>query len=183
MLGLGTVPVDGVRQISYSHCLNHALPFSFITYLFFHQSIFFHLILYLLFPSLFWSFSSSITVHFKFQSLHYHIFIFFPQNMIVPLHTTCFSHPIYGLLKSLLKSSLFLLFSKLPSLFLSKHHASLSYNIADLTQLLYNFPFIFNENLPPLNFLLHFLNFIQPILVQAVTAVSHPPVAFNLSPR
>ena len=46
----------------------------------------------------------STTAYFKFQSLHYHVFIFFPylttnhrtlpQNMTVPPHTTCFSHPI-----------------------------------------------------------------------------------------
>ena len=66
--------------ISFNHM--HPLP----------QSIFLHLILYLLFPCLFQS--SSTTTHFKFQSLHYHIFIFFLQNMIIPPYTVCFSHPI-----------------------------------------------------------------------------------------
>ena len=54
----------------------------------------FHLILYLLFPHLFRSSSSSTTTHFKFQSLHYHIFIYFPQSMTVSPNTTWFSHPI-----------------------------------------------------------------------------------------
>ena len=78
--GSGVVPVDGVGRISYGHCLYHASPFRSITCILFHQSIFLHLILYLLFPRLFRS--SSTTTHFKFQSLHYHIFIFF---MIWPL--------------------------------------------------------------------------------------------------
>ena len=68
---------------------------------------------------------------------------------------------------------------KIAISFSLKHHASLPYNIADLTQLLKTFPFIFNENLLPLSISLHSLNFIQPLLVLAVTAVSHPSVAFN----
>ena len=43
-----------------------------------------YLILYLLFPRLFWCSSSSTIALFKFQSLRYHIFIFFPQNMTIP---------------------------------------------------------------------------------------------------
>ena len=54
----------------------------------FHQSIFLHLILHVLFPRLFRS--SSTTTYFKFQSLHYHIFVFFPQNMTVPPYPACF---------------------------------------------------------------------------------------------
>ena len=90
-VGSGIVPVNRLGQISYGHCLYHSLPFCSITCILFHQSIFLHLILYLLSPCLFRS--SSTTTHFKFQSLHYHIFIFFPQNMTVPPHTTCFSIP------------------------------------------------------------------------------------------
>ena len=79
-VGSGIVPVDGVGQISCSHCLYHASLFCSITCILFHQSIFLHLILYLLFPHLFRSFSCSTryatTAHFKFQSLHYHIFIY-----------------------------------------------------------------------------------------------------------
>ena len=47
-------------------------------------------ILYLIFSGLFRSSSYSPTAHFKFQSLHYHIFNFFPQNMNVPPYTTVF---------------------------------------------------------------------------------------------
>ena len=47
-----------------------------------------------LFPRLFRSSSSSTTAHFKVQSVHYHIFIIFPQNMTVPPHATSISHPI-----------------------------------------------------------------------------------------
>ena len=68
------------------------LPFCAITCILFSQSIFLHLILYFFFPRLFRS--SSTTTHFKFQSLHYHIFIFFPQNITLPLYTASFSHPI-----------------------------------------------------------------------------------------
>ena len=35
--------------------------------------------------------------HFKFQSFRYQLFVFFPQNLTVPHHTTCFSHPIQRL--------------------------------------------------------------------------------------
>ena len=45
---------------------------------------------------LFWS--SSTTVHFKFQAFTITFFIFFLQNMTVPLHATCFRHPIQRLL-------------------------------------------------------------------------------------
>ena len=80
--GSGIVPVDGVGRILYGHCLYHASPFCSIRCIFFHQSIFLHLILYLLFPRLFQPSSSSFTTaHFKFQSLRYHILIFFPQNI------------------------------------------------------------------------------------------------------
>ena len=58
-------------------CLYYSSPFRSITCILFPQSIFLHLILYLLFPRLFRSSSSSTTTHFKFQSLHYHIFISF----------------------------------------------------------------------------------------------------------
>ena len=79
-VGSGIVCVDGVGQISCSHCLYHASLFCSITCILFHQSIFLHLILYLLFPHLFRSSSCSTryatTAHFKFQSLHYHIFIY-----------------------------------------------------------------------------------------------------------
>ena len=40
----------------------------------------------LAFPRLFRSSSFSTTAHFKFQSFHDHIFIFFLQNMTIPLH-------------------------------------------------------------------------------------------------
>ena len=90
-VGSGIVPINGVGQISYGHCLYHASPFCLITCIPFHQSIFLHLILHLLVPRLFPS--SSTTTHFKFQSLHYHIFIF-SQNMTIPQYTACFSHPI-----------------------------------------------------------------------------------------
>ena len=93
-VGSSIVPVDGVGRISYGHCLYHASPFCSITCILFHQSIFLHLILYLLFPRLFPSSSSATTAHFKFQSLHYHILVFFPKNMTVPPYTACFSHPI-----------------------------------------------------------------------------------------
>ena len=93
-VGSGIFPVDGVGRILYRHCLYHSSPFRSITCILFPQSIFLHLILYLLFPRLFRSSSSSTTTHFKFQSLHYHIFIFFPQNMTVPPYTACFSHSI-----------------------------------------------------------------------------------------
>ena len=79
----GIVPLYRVGRISYGHCLYHASPVCLITCILFHQSIFLHLILYLLFPRLFRSSSSFTTVHFKFQSLHYHILIVFPQNMTV----------------------------------------------------------------------------------------------------
>ena len=93
-VGSGIVPVDGVGRISYGRCLYHASPLCSITCILFYQSIFIHLILYLLFPRFFWSSSSSTTAHFNFQSLHYHIFIFFPQNMTVAPYITCFSDPI-----------------------------------------------------------------------------------------
>ena len=64
-----------------------------------------------------------------------------------------------------------------------KHHASLPCNIADLTQLLKTYFFIFNENLLPSSILLHSMNFIQSILDLAVTTLLHPPVAFNWSPK
>ena len=60
---------------------------------------------------------------------------------------------------------------KIAISFSLKHHASLPYNITDLAQLLQTSPFIFNENLLPLSISLHFLIFIQPILVLAVIAV------------
>ena len=82
-VGSGIVPIDGVSRILYGHCFYYASPFSSITCILFHQSIFLHLILYLLFPRLFRSSSSSTTTYFQFQSLDYHIFIFFPQNMTV----------------------------------------------------------------------------------------------------
>ena len=84
-VGSGIFPVDGVGRISYGHCLYHSSPFRSITCILFPKSIFLHLILYLLFPLLFRSSSSSTTTHFKFQSLHYHIFIFSPQNMTVSI--------------------------------------------------------------------------------------------------
>ena len=59
---------------------------------------------------------------------------------------------------------------------------SVSHKIADLIQLLQTFPFILNENLLRLSISPHSLNFILPILALVVTAVSHPPVAFNLPP-
>ena len=54
----GIVLVDGVGRISYGHCLYHASPFISITCVLFHQSIFLHLILCLLFSRLFRSSSS-----------------------------------------------------------------------------------------------------------------------------
>ena len=48
-VGSGIVPVDGAGGISHRHCLYHASPFRSITCILFHQSIFLHLILYLLF--------------------------------------------------------------------------------------------------------------------------------------
>ena len=68
-VGSGIVPVDGVGRITYGHCLYHVSPFRSITCILFPQSIFLHLILYLLFPRLFRSSSSSTTTHFKFQSV------------------------------------------------------------------------------------------------------------------
>ena len=62
-----------------------------ITCILFHQSIFLYSITYMLFLRLLWSSSFSTTTHIKFQSLHYHIFIFFPQYVTVSLHTSCFS--------------------------------------------------------------------------------------------
>ena len=53
MVGSDIVPVDGVGRISYDHCLYRASPFCSITCILFHQSIFIHLILYLLFPCCF----------------------------------------------------------------------------------------------------------------------------------
>ena len=72
---------------------------------------------------------------------------------------------------------------KITVSFSLKHHVSLPCNIADLTQLRYTIPFIFKENLLPSNNSPHSLNFIHSILTLAVTAVSHPPLAFSLSPR
>ena len=43
--------------------------------------LFYHFGLYLLFPRLFRFSFSSTTAHFKCQSLHYHIYIFFPQKL------------------------------------------------------------------------------------------------------
>ena len=68
------MPVNGVGRISYGHYLYHASPVCLITCILFHQLSSF----------------SFATAHFKFQSLHYHIFIFFPQNMSLPPYTTCF---------------------------------------------------------------------------------------------
>ena len=48
-VGSGIVPVDGVGRISYGHCLYHTSPFRSITCILFPQSVFLHLILYLLF--------------------------------------------------------------------------------------------------------------------------------------
>ena len=73
-----TIPSHLVR----SHASSFPSPFFFIS---FSTCVF---------PRMFRSSSSSTTTHFKFQSLHYHIFIFFPQNMTVPPYTACFSHPI-----------------------------------------------------------------------------------------
>ena len=148
-VGSGIVPVDGVGRISYGHCLYHASPFCSITCIFSHQSIFLYFILHLLFPRFFQS--SSTTTHFKFQSLHYHIFIFFPQNMTVPPLTSSYLETITNMS---MNSSLFLRSSsfsftphialiinlfvllKIAFSFSLKYHASLPYNIADLTQLL-----------------------------------------------
>ena len=153
-VGSGIFPVDGVGRISYGHCLYHSSPFRLITFILFPQSIFLHLILYLLFPRLFRSSSSSTTTHFKFQSLHYHIFIFFPQNMTVPPYTACLAilskdsfMPNMSINSSLfLRSNSFTpriariialsVLLKIAISFSLKHHASLPYNIADLTQLL-----------------------------------------------
>ena len=52
----------------------------------------------LVFFHVFLVFSSSTTTQFKLQCHHYYIFIFFPQNMTVPPHTTCFNHPFQRLL-------------------------------------------------------------------------------------
>ena len=84
-VGSGSVPVDRVNRILCGHCLYYTLPVYLITCIFFHQSIF---LISLLFPRLFWCSSSFTIALFKFQSLYYHIFIFFPQNMTVPPHTT-----------------------------------------------------------------------------------------------
>ena len=54
-VGSCIVPVDGVGRISYGHSVYHTSPFRSITCILFPQTIFFHLILYLLFPCLFWS--------------------------------------------------------------------------------------------------------------------------------
>ena len=42
---------------------------------------FFHFILCFFIPCVVWSSSSSATLHFKFQSVYFNIFIFLPQNM------------------------------------------------------------------------------------------------------
>ena len=55
--------------------------------------------------------------------------------------------------------------------------------MADLTQLLYILPFIFNGNLLPSSTSPHSLNFAHPILALAVTAASQPPLAFKRSPK
>ena len=66
--------------------------------------------------------------------------------------------------------------------FSRKHHVSLPYDIADLTQLRYTISFIFKENLLPSSNSPHSLNFIHPTFTLAVTGVSHPTLAFSLSP-
>ena len=82
-------------------CLHHASPFCLITCILFLQSIFFisfstcffHVCFGLPLPLLPLTSKFKALYHFKVQSL-YHIFIFFPQNITVPSHTTSFSHPI-----------------------------------------------------------------------------------------
>ena len=64
-VGSGVVPFDRVGWISYGHCFYHASPFCSITCIVFHQSFFLHLILYLLFPRLFQSSSTTAPSNFK----------------------------------------------------------------------------------------------------------------------
>ena len=149
--GFGVIPVDGVGRISYGHCLFHASPFRSITCIVAYSfTTPFFFIFYLFFPRLFRFSSSSTTSQFKFQSLHYHILIF-PQNMIVPPHTTCFSLPIQKLLNtqqvrhcffdltalnhtSIARIVALSFLLKIAIFFSLMHHVSLPYNIADLTQ-------------------------------------------------
>ena len=105
------IPIIRVGRISYAHCLitprhyfqsrtsSFTSPFFFISFSPF-------------FPRLFRS--SSTTAHFKFQSLHYHIFIVFPQHD----HTTAY----------------YLLCSQNCLLFFSS--TMFHFHIADLPQLL-----------------------------------------------
>ena len=62
-----------------------------------------------------------------------------------------------------------------------KHHASLPYSIADLTQQRYTLPFILKGNLIPSNNSRHSLNLTQPILTFAVTTALPTPLEFSLS--
>ena len=63
-----------------------------------------------------------------------------------------------------------------------RHHSSIPYSIAGLTQLLETANFNLKGNFPYSN-TMHSLNLTYPHLVLAVTAASHPPPAPTLSPR
>ena len=130
---VGSGIVDGVGQISYGHCLHHASPFCSIPCILFHQSIF-YLILYVFFLRLFRSFSSFTTLTSNFKAFTITFSSFFskhdrttayyllkPSYLKTPLCPTCPSTPrcFFDLIVSphtSLKLSLFLFFSKLPSL-------------------------------------------------------------------
>ena len=152
-VGSGIFPVDGVGRISYGHCLYYSSPFRSIACILFPQSIFLHLILYLLFPRLFRlplpplpltsnfkaftiTFSSSFLKTWPYHRILLALAIlskdsFMPNmsiNSLLFLRSNSFTPHIARIiaLSVLLKTAIS---------FSLKHHASLPYNIADLTQL------------------------------------------------
>ena len=93
--GSGIVLIDGVGRISCGHCFYHSLPFCSITCILFRQSIFcsfhslhvfFHVCFVLPLPLL------QRTSNFKTFTITFSSC--FHQNMTVPPHAICFSHPI-----------------------------------------------------------------------------------------
>ena len=116
-----------------------------------------------------------------------------PQQMTIPTNTVCHSQLIYGFIRTqhantIHRYFLFLICTpngalsmdlsiirKIPISLSFRHHASLPYNIAGLTQLSQTAPFSLRANLLQYSNSPHSLNLIHQHLVLAVTAASHTP--------
>ena len=146
-VGFGIVPVDVVGRILYGHCLCYASPVCLITCILFQQSIFLHLILYLLFPRLF---RSSFSTTSKPSLSHFHLLsskhdgttvycLLWPSYLKTPLCPTCPSTPrcFFDLIAShhthIARIIVLSVLLKIAISFSLKYHASLPYCIADLT--------------------------------------------------